>query len=189
MPIVKTTKFIARKAERFFVYRVLSLDDTPHRIALGVAVGIFITWTPTIGLQMVLTVAMATLLGANKLVGVPFVWISNPATLFPIYAPNYWVGCKILSKKADAWRTIGAAVSFDGTWWERFTHWFTETSAIFWELWVGSLVMAIVLGMLTYFAVYRMIVVYRISLHKRHPELPQPETAEPSAGPSGPPGP
>jgi len=89
-------RFIAKRIEKFFIYRVLHVDDTPHRIALGVAVGIFVTWTPTIGFQMILTVLLSWLLGANKLVGVPFVWISNPVTLPPIYGPNCYVGSLIL---------------------------------------------------------------------------------------------
>ncbi len=161
MPILKTIKFVAQKIERFFIYRVLSLDDTPHRIALGVAIGVFMAWTPTMGLQMVLTVALAFLLKANKLVGVPFVWISNPATIFPIYVPNYWVGCKLLGKKPDALHAIIKAIKFDGSFLERIHLWYSTTSSIFWELWLGSLVVAIILGVMTYFAMYRMIVVYR----------------------------
>ena len=42
------------QTERFIKYRVLHVDDTPHRIALGVALGFFVTWTPTIGVQIVL---------------------------------------------------------------------------------------------------------------------------------------
>ena len=59
-------RYIIRRLRRFFIYRVLHVDDTPHRIALGIAVGIFITWTPTIGMQMILTVLISALVGANK---------------------------------------------------------------------------------------------------------------------------
>ena len=46
----------------------------------AVAVAMFITFTPTVGLQMILSVFFAWLLRANKAVGIPIVWISNPAT-------------------------------------------------------------------------------------------------------------
>ena len=81
-------RYVWQRLKDFIVHKVLRLDDTPHRIALGVAIGFFVTWTPTIGIQMILVVALATLLKANKLVGVPFVWISNPFTIVPIYGPN-----------------------------------------------------------------------------------------------------
>ena len=89
-------RFAWKRLKNFFVHRVLHVDDTPHRIALGVAIGVFVAWTPTIGFQMPLTVALAWLLGANKLFSVPFVWISNPLTFVPIYMPNYLVGRWIL---------------------------------------------------------------------------------------------
>ena len=74
-----------RRAQRFVKYRILHVDDTPHRIALGVAIGMFVAWTPTIGFQMGLTVLLCALFRANKLVGVPLVWISNPLTIIPVY--------------------------------------------------------------------------------------------------------
>ena len=45
---------IIRQIEHFIVYRILHADDTPHRLALGIALGVFVAWTPTVGLQMVL---------------------------------------------------------------------------------------------------------------------------------------
>lgn len=166
MPILRTAKFLATQAERFLIYRVFSLADTPHRLALGVAIGIFITWTPTITLQMVLTVLLSWLLGANKLVGVPFVWISNPATIVPIYGPNYLIGCWILGRTPDGWHKIIEAIRFHGSLYERTIEWYDVTKDIFWELWMGSMIVALVLGVLTYFAMYRMIVVYRT--HRKH---------------------
>ena len=173
MPIVKTAKFIAAKIERFLVYRVLSINDSPHRIALSVAIGIFITWTPTIGLQMILTIALCFLLRANKLVGVPFVWISNPLTIVPIYAPNYFVGCWILGhSKTEGWKNLIAADTFSTSLWDRAVDWFEAIKPIFLELWVGSIVVGLVLGVITYFVVYRMVVIYRAKLktfHEHHP--------------------
>ncbi len=166
MPVLKTIKYLASRLERFLIYRVFSLNDTPHRLALGVAIGIFVTWTPTIGLQMLLTVGLAWLFGANKLVGVPFVWLSNPATIIPVYGPNYFVGCWLLGKNPDGWHKVVDAIRFQGSLYERTLEWFYVTRAIFWELWVGSFVVAMVLGVLTYFIMYRMIIVYRTQ--KKH---------------------
>ena len=169
MPIIKTSKYIAQKIERFFVYRVLSLDDTPHRIALGVAIGMFVTWTPTIGFQMLLTVGLSWLFRANKIVGVPFVWISNPLTIIPIYLPAYYIGCWILGKDADAVDKITQAVNFGNDGWsEKVSHWFSTIGSIFWELWIGSLLLAAVIGFISYFIIFYMVIAYRKHLHKKH---------------------
>ncbi len=175
MPIVRTAKFIAGKVERFFVYRVLSLDDTPHRIALGVAIGVFVTWTPTIGLQMALTIALSALFRANKFVGVPFVWISNPLTIIPIYGPSYLLGCWLTGAHFKGLHVLSNAIHFQGGWVDKVNAWFTATYHIFWELWVGSVVVATILGILTYFAVFRAVIVFRRKIH----HAPPPEEERP----------
>lgn len=169
MNVLRTTKYYFLKFERFMVYRVMSLDDTPHRIALGVAIGIFVTWTPTIGLQMIITILLATLLKANKFVGVPFVWISNPVTFVPIYGPNYWLGATMMGKDPGSrWQALFAAAETGGNWIERTGHWFESIMPIFWELWLGSLVVSLVLGIITYFLMYRLIIFYRTKLNLLH---------------------
>ena len=85
MPIKASVNLI----KKFVIHKILHIDDTPHRLALGVALGVFIGWTPTIGFQSALVILMALIFKANKVVGLPFVWISNPFTLIPIYWPNY----------------------------------------------------------------------------------------------------
>lgn len=71
---------------------LLKLRGSPHAIALGAAIGVFVAFTPTIGFQMVIALFVATALGANRAAAVAPVWITNPATLPPIFAFTYWVG-------------------------------------------------------------------------------------------------
>ena len=178
MPILKSAKYIIRKIERFLIYRVMSLDDTPHRLALGCAIGIFVTWTPTMGLQMTITIIISFLMRANKFVGVPFVWISNPLTIIPIYGPNYLIGCWMLGNEpGENWKAL-LEVSSTGTWWERMGDWFQSILPIFWELWIGSLVVATVLGVATYFIMYHLIIFYRKKLNLLHLGKDSAETPE-----------
>jgi hypothetical protein len=120
----------------------------------------------------VLTLATATLLRANKFVGLPFVWISNPATIIPLYVPNYFVGCWIVGGDYNGWtlihRATAEAFEFSGGLWEYFVrigNWFQAITPIFLELWVGSIVVGLALAVLSYFGIYRMIVVYRGKYH------------------------
>jgi uncharacterized protein len=167
-------RYLTRHIKRFFIYRVLHVDDTPHRIALGVAIGIFITWTPTIGLQMALVVAIAALLRANKIVGVPFVWISNPVTLVPIYGPNHWLGTKILGGNYDfdQLRPFVEAVATGGNWFERLHAAWDAMWRVFWPLWLGSAVVGGVLAVITYFVIRYAVVRYRRFWHEKHPRPP-----------------
>ena len=160
MPIGYVTKTL----KRFFIYRVLHIDDTPHRIALGLAVGIFITWTPTMGLQMALTIMVAALFRANKLVGVPFVWISNPVTAIPLYGANYWLGTKVLPGDYSVREfagAIGKALTSGGGWFDRIGAWWSATYQFFWPLWVGSILMGLILAVPTYFATKYAVQKYR----------------------------
>ena len=181
MPI----RFLVGRLKRFFIYRVLHVDDTPHRIALGVAVGIFVTWTPTIGFQMALTVALSALLRANKFVGVPFVWISNPLTLAPVYGPSYAVGCWLLGGKhsMSSFVDFVMAASHSGPWAERVSAAWQAMWAIFVPLWVGSLVVALALGIASYFLTRYAVIKYREHWQRSSPKPPwekdAPEPAEP----------
>ena len=170
MSIIRTIKYFAIKLERFFVYKIMSLNDTPHRIALGVGIGIFVTWTPTIGIQMALTVALCTLFKANKFVGVPFVWISNPVTFIPIYYPNYWIGATLMGSDRDisAFDGITEAVIAQGSWIDKTSAWFSAIKPMFWELWVGSLIVSLVLGVIAYILIYKLTIIYRTKRNLLH---------------------
>ena len=55
---------------------LLHLEDDPWRIALSLAVGVFISVTPFWGLQTILSLLVATVLGLNKAATVTGAWIN-----------------------------------------------------------------------------------------------------------------
>jgi uncharacterized protein len=63
-------------AER--VRALLRLDDPPAKIALALAVGVFISCTPFYGLQTLLSLALATLFRLNKAATVTGAWFNLP---------------------------------------------------------------------------------------------------------------
>ncbi len=151
-----------RAVRRFIVHNLLHADDPPRKIALGVGIGFFVALTPTVGLQMVLVVFGAWLLRANKVVGLPIVWISNPATVVPIFYGCYHVGRFLLGIEA-----------IDEAWWSELAHpegqgW--VRAAFFWHrlmdiatpLWVGSLVVACIAGYISYYTVLTLVSRYRM---------------------------
>ncbi len=142
----------------FCVFKVLHADDPPHRLALGVAVGMFVTFMPLIGLQMLLSVFIAWMLRANKLVGVPLVWISNPLTAVPIYYPCYLLGCKLLGMAAvsDDWKKLEAAwqqIQADrkATWLNKLNFWWHSILDVVWPLSLGCVVVGLTAGVLSYY--------------------------------------
>ncbi len=95
--------FLRRMTER-----ILQINDTPESIALGAAVGMFIAWTPTVGIQMIIMIIVGTVIRANRLAGVAMVYISNPFTLVPIYWVDYLVGCFVLGMEHITWAQFEA---------------------------------------------------------------------------------
>lgn len=150
-------KHLWKRIRDFCVYKILHADDPPHRLALGIAIGLFVTFLPLIGMQMVLSFGLAWLLRANKLVGIPLVWISNPFTLW-IYYPAYWLGCKLLGRPAidDKWSELklewaSLESSPSVTWGDRFGFWWKNLLEFVGPLSLGSLIVALVLGTLSYY--------------------------------------
>ena len=80
---VRRLKLLGRK--------LLGTRDHPERIARGVSVGLFIALTPTLGLQILLTLLACPLLRANRVVAMPMLAITNPLTI----APFLWVWYRI----------------------------------------------------------------------------------------------
>ncbi|WP_437186004.1 DUF2062 domain-containing protein [Planctomicrobium sp. SH668] len=75
---------------------ILHLDDSPHSIALGTAIGVFVGITPTGGFQMalVLLIAFCTkkFFRFNRIAGLIGVYISNPLTTIPLCWYSYRIG-------------------------------------------------------------------------------------------------
>jgi uncharacterized protein len=128
--------------------KLLMLDDTPHRIALGIAIGIFIAWTPTVGLQMLAAVPLACLLRANRVASLIGVYLSNPLTFLPMYWLDYHVGAMLL----------GTPLSFDGLreillrsdWTERWWGLLGVGMELAAAIWLGGLILGALTGVLAY---------------------------------------
>lgn len=75
---------------------LLQVQDTPHRIALAFALGVFMGISPLLGLHTIGAFFIAWLLGLNRLVAIVGVYITNPWTIVPIYTFCTWVGAKMV---------------------------------------------------------------------------------------------
>lgn len=71
---------------------LVRLRRSPQAIAGGFALGTFIAFTPTIGFQIALVLFLATVFNFNRPAAISSVWITNAATMAPVYTFNYWVG-------------------------------------------------------------------------------------------------
>lgn len=75
---------------------VLTIKDTPNRLAISFSVGIFIGLSPLIGIHTVLALAAAWIFRLNRLTTMSAVYVTNPLSIIPIYTFCTWVGIMIL---------------------------------------------------------------------------------------------
>lgn len=84
--------------------RTVRLEGSPRAIALGLAIGIFVAFSPTIGFQMIIAAFLASMVRANPAPAIMAVWITNPLTIPPIYAGTYYLGHRFWSGRPVAIR-------------------------------------------------------------------------------------
>lgn len=87
-----TTEPVRRKLLPRTLTWLVKLRGSPEAIAGGVAVGMVVSFTPTMGFQTILALGLATLANANRPISIVPTWITNPVTALPIYAFTYWIG-------------------------------------------------------------------------------------------------
>jgi len=137
---------------RTILRTILTLDDTPHSVALGTAIGIFIGMTPTVGIQMILVMVFAYLtrpfFSFNRVAALITVYLSNPLTVVPIYWFDYKVGTLFIAGNATR-DEFAQILHYHGLigWWNSLCALFVDVGA---PLIVGSLVVATVCGGVTY---------------------------------------
>jgi len=71
---------------------ILSLDSHPAHIAAGLAVGIFISFTPFFGIHTPMAVAAAFLFRLNKLTCITGAWVNTPFTVVPALVLSHKLG-------------------------------------------------------------------------------------------------
>ncbi len=157
---------------RFLKFRVLHVNDSPKAIAMGVSLGLFVAWTPIIGVHMIIVLFLAIIAKANKIAAIAAVWVSNPLTYIPMWSVGYMFGKMILKMfvtDADHSEDITQQVSsfnlldifsrfFELTFWK-------EIGTSVWskgpELWLGSLILGLMSAVAGYFLTYYFIIKHR----------------------------
>ena len=136
---------------------LVRLRRSPRAIAGGFTLGTFIAFTPTIGFQIPLVIFFATILNLNRPAAVLSVWITNAATMAPIYTFNYWVGHQFLpgppvSEVYGTFVNIARELVKIDIWkiQEQFTTMIALTSEIILPLTLGSIIVGLVAATLSY---------------------------------------
>jgi uncharacterized protein (DUF2062 family) len=139
--------------ERFgqMLVRMRQLEGNPHYIALGMAIGIFISITPIIPLQTIVAIALAFLVRGSKSAAALGTWLSNPLTIPLVYYANYKLGCMLLGYQ----KTLDS-IAFDS-----FSQLMGLGLEVTWAMIVGGVAIGAILGVAAYFITFRIFISIR----------------------------
>ena len=127
-------------------FRLVTIQDTPHSIALGVAIGIFFGFTPLWSLKTLLSIAVAWFCKSNKIAAAISVQLHDlilpfmPAIYLWEYKLGYWAMHGHLPQRLH-FRALG---------FRDYAHWATLFS-VGRPLLIGSLIIGLPSAALVYF--------------------------------------
>jgi len=151
------------RAFYYIIHRLRRLPDPPHRIARGVAAGVFVCFTPMFGFHFVLAAMLAYVMQANLLAALLATFFGNPITFPIIAAVSLELGQRMLGMPGDvflpqvfaefsrasveAWHNFTAIFTDDVTRWNRLQEFFWR---VFWPYTVGGLIPGVITGVSVY---------------------------------------
>lgn len=169
------------RAFHYIKHRIRRLPDNPHRIARGVAAGVFASFTPLFGLHFVTAAAVAWIVRGNILAALLGTVFGNPLT-FPIIAVvsmklGHWIlGTtfdetrhatifgKFVRAGEDLRHNFFALFTDESTRWANLYNFWNE---IFLPYLVGGLLPGIAAGVITYYLSAPVIAAYQKHRRKR----------------------
>lgn len=113
---------VSRNLKKYFS-RLVSLDDTPERIALAFATGVFVSFSPLLGLHTLLGLTIGFFFGLNRIALLTGLFLNTPWTIVPFYTLSTWLGSWILGFEGlKALPHIGLSQLFRAGFWMQLIH-------------------------------------------------------------------
>lgn len=146
-----------RRAYTYIWHRAKRISASPHKIALGFAIGAFVSFTPFIGLHFVLAGLLAWLLRGSILASALGTAVGNPISFPLIWWGTYNVGGWLLGYEHRSEIVIDLPHGFwlmlvrdFGGFWKQF---WEVLGPIIVPMMVGALPLGAVVGLVVYFLV------------------------------------
>ena len=137
------------------VHALAALGEPPHRTALAFAVGVFLSFSPFLGLQIALAVTAGLALRLHRLALLAGLCSNLPIIMVPYYVLTTAVGAAILgvgtaNDVGDRISAVMARPIYRAEFWGNAANLLAPFLGAFM---VGSLIGAAALGLISYFAV------------------------------------
>jgi len=141
-------RYIRDRIRSFF-----HLKDSPKRLASAFALGVFIAFSPTVGLHTISCLFFAWMFQLSKLVVLTAAFINNPWTVVPLYGFCLWFGIKITGSDTATSRIAWNDLTV--------TNAYLILKPYLWPFIAGTLVVGAVAAIISYGIIYWAIVQHR----------------------------
>ena len=143
---------ITRALVRKWMESLLHIHDTPQRTALAFAVGVFIGFSPFLGLHTVIAIGVAFLLNLNRVAVLVGAYANLPWFLPAWYGLSTAVGAWLLRTKlpsgfGDRLTQLFSLSLFHAEFWRQVAQ---EMRPLFWPYFIGSALGAALLSVAAY---------------------------------------
>ncbi|HCQ82222.1 MAG TPA: DUF2062 domain-containing protein [Rhodobiaceae bacterium] len=164
------------RAIKYTWQRAIRLDGSAHSIAMGLAVGAFVSATPFIGTHLLWAALVAWVLGGNIIASAIGTWVGNPLSFPFIWIMTFNVGHFILGTWDQT--TDLPALSF----WLFLDAPLSTLWPVIFPMLVGGIPVGIAMGVATY---YPSLWAVRFYQEKRRAKLARVQQQEPDKSPKG----
>lgn len=134
------------------IRRLINIDDKPERIALSFSIGIFLGFSPFLGLHTVGALAISFIFNLNKIAILIGVWFNTPWWLVPYYIFATKIGMILMGYSID-WQGLkeifqkGLETGFINT---NFWKLFSSQGKLFLSFLIGSLILSLIFSLFAY---------------------------------------
>ena len=138
-------KFRLPRKLRQSLFWLWKQDGSAGQRARGIGIGIFCGCFPFFGVQIILSVSLASILDGNRLLAAAGTLISNPLTYVPLYYMNYKIGSYLI--KANTKEQISTAEMFN-------QNFFDQSMIVIHKTLLGSIITASIASVISGCIVY-----------------------------------
>lgn len=132
---------------------LLQVEDTPHRTALAFGAGVFIAFSPLLGIHWLLALGTAFAFRLNKVAVLLGAYVNNPWTLAPMFLAGTALGCALLGVSPEGLSSIDWHASGR----EFYRGLFEHLRPYLWPFVIGNTVLGIVSGACSYWLLRRVL--------------------------------
>lgn len=138
---------------RGFIRQLLHLGDSPERTALAFSVGVFLSFSPFIGLHTALAILVAFVFRLNRVAVLIGAYVNTPWTFAPVASFGTAVGFYALGTESTL-----SAIQWDSmlseTFWQQM---FSDVNHLLLPFLVGNLILSLLASLISYLIMRRIL--------------------------------